>query len=176
MKRRAFSLLLVSIAARAVIVDRVAITVGNKVITESAIELRVRLTAFENGDRPDFSLAGRKIAAQRLIDQKLVEREMDVGNYPRLADDDRAELLNRFAQTNFNSDRAALVRALEGYRVTETDLEDDLARQSDLLSFLNVRFRPAVDSSDRADAEMESWLKDKRRQTRIQYLEKDLSP
>src|ERR1043166_1281731 len=72
-----------------VIVDRIAITVGNKGITESAIVLRIRLTAFENDESPDFSLASRKATADRLVDQRIVEREMDVGHYTRLGDSER---------------------------------------------------------------------------------------
>jgi hypothetical protein len=187
-----------SLPAFAVIVDRIAITVGNKVITDSEIDLRIRLTAFENGEKPDFSLTARKAAADRLIDQKLVEREMDVGHYPRLKAETTAP------------DTAARDQALASYGLTPADLEQDLARQADLLNFLNLRFRPSVQVSDqdvrqyfdkqyrsgsgpvtlndmraqieqriagqRADAEMETWLKDHRKGTKIVYLEKDLAP
>ncbi len=74
---------------QAVIVDRVAVAVGNKVITQSEIEQRIRLTAFEKQETPDFSLASRRQAAQRLIDQRLVEQEMDVGHFPRASTEDR---------------------------------------------------------------------------------------
>jgi hypothetical protein len=162
--------------AFAVIVDRIAITVGNKVITDSEIDLRIRLTAFENGEKPDFSLAARKVAANRLIDQKLVEREMDVGHYPRLKAETTAP------------DTTARDKALAQYGLTPADLEQDLARQADLLNFLNLRFRPSVQVSDRdaqieqrltsqrVDAELDTWLKDQRKGTKIVYLEKDLAP
>jgi hypothetical protein len=186
-------------AAFAVIVDRIAITVGNKVITDSEIDLRIRLTAFENGEKPDFSPAARRVAANRLIDQKLVEHEMDVGHYPRLKAETTAP------------DTAARDKELAQYGLTPADLEQDLARQADLLNFLNLRFRPSVQVSDqdvrqyfdkqaqpagpgqvtlndmraqieqriagqRADAEMDTWLKDQRKGTTIVYLEKDLAP
>jgi hypothetical protein len=80
--------------AAAVIVDRVAATVGIKVITDSEIDLRIRLTAFQNDEKPDLSLIARRQAVERLIDQKLVEREMDVGHYPRLAAARGEALLN----------------------------------------------------------------------------------
>ncbi len=190
---------LLAVSATATIVDRIAITVGNKVITDSEIDLRLRLTAFENSEKTDFSLAARKAAADRLIDQKLVEREMEVGHYPRL----KAE------HTVTNT--AARDRALAQYGLRPGDLEEDLGRQADLLNFLNLRFRPSVQVSDqdvrqyfdrhvtakeqgqitlndlrtqieqriageRADSEMETWLKDQRKNTRIIYLEKDLAP
>ncbi len=71
------SIVLIALPLWAVIVDRSAITAGNKVITDSDIVRRIRLAAFQNGVAPDLSLASRREAAQRLIDVKLVEREMD---------------------------------------------------------------------------------------------------
>ena len=122
---RLLMIVMLAVPALTTIVDRIAITVGNKVITDSEIDQRIRLTAFESGDKPDFSLAARKAAADRLIDQKLVEREMEVGHYPRLKAETTA------------TDAAARDRALAQYGLTPADLEADLARQADLLSFLN---------------------------------------
>ena len=176
----------------AVIVDRVAITVGNKVITESEIDLRIRLTAFEGDEKPDFSLAARRQAAQRLIEQKLVEREMDVGRYPRVAPEAAKQVT------------AAAALTLKDAGLTPDDLARDLAWQRELLTFLSLRFRPAVQVTDqdvekyfkeqslkgelndlraqieekltgeRADKELDLWLQDQRKRTRIEYLEKDL--
>jgi hypothetical protein len=176
--------LLVALPAAAVMVDRVAIAAGNRVITDSEIELRICLTAFQNGDKPLVTLEARKKAAQLLIDQKLVEREMDVGHYPRIDEDARARLLADYAKRVYKSDPAAMRRALLEYGLTAEDLEEDLARQSDVLTFLNLRFRPAVQVSDqdalranqRADSDMNAWLGDQRKRTRIEYLEKDLEP
>jgi prophage tail gpP-like protein len=175
----------------AVIVDRVAITVGNKVITESEIDLRIRLTAFENDEKPDFSLASRRRAAQRLIDQKLVEREMDVGRYPRVAPE--------------AAKQSTTSPSMKAYGLTGEDLARDLAWQTELLTFLSLRFRPAVQVTDqdvekyfkekslkgelndqraaieekltgeRADKELDLWLQDQRKRTRIEYALKDLA-
>lgn len=196
--------------ASPVIVDRIAIAVGTKVITDSAISLRLRLTAFEDGEKPDTSLPARKRAVDRLIDERLVEREMDLGHYPRLTESERKPLVENYAKTVYKGDRAAMDRALAAYDLMEMDLREDLAREADLLSFLNVRFRPAVQISDgdvraffdktvkplqpnaslndfrvrieqrlageRANNEMEAWLKEQRKAARIDYLEKDLAP
>lgn len=194
--------LILPIAARAVIVDRIAVIVGDNVITQSEIGQRIRLTAFQNHMQPDFSLASRQAAAQELIGQKLVEHEMDLGRYPRLDADRRKALLGDYEKTEFQSNPAALAQALKGYGLTPLELETDLGRQSDLLSFLNLRFRPAVQvtdedidkyvdknaagadqlraligrqlTADRADKELNTWLQDQRKRTRIEFLERDL--
>ena len=189
-------LVLLPLAAHAVIVDRVAVVVGEKVITTSEIELRIRLASFQNQQQPDFSLASRQKAAQELIDEKLVEHEMELGHYPQLDADHRKALIDQYKTTD---------EALASYGLTRRDLEGELARQSDLLSFLNLRFTPAVQVTDqdvqkyidanapgqeagtemreavakkltmeRADKELDLWLKDQRKRTHIEYLEKDL--
>jgi hypothetical protein len=207
MRRRLAITLLLILPAQAVIVDRIAISAGNRVITESEVELRLRLSAFENGVKPALTSEARRTAANRLLDQKLVEREMDVGHYPRLSPEGRQQLLRDYAEQYFQSDAAAMGRALAEYGLTAADLEDDLARQEDLLTFLNLRFRPAVQISEddiqqyfrtktngqvplneirariekmltneRADVELEAWLKDQRKRTKIEYLDRELAP
>jgi hypothetical protein len=205
-----FLCLMAALSARAVIVDRIAVSVGDKIVTESEIDLRIRLSAFQNHEKTDFSLSSRRRAAQELIDQRLVEREMDIGHYPRLEETRRKALL-----AEYQADAETLAKALAGYGLKPQDLEEDLGRQSDLLTFLNLRFRPAVQVTDqdvqkyfaenvlkgagktlqeaqtgalnemraqiqqkltneRADKELDLWLQDQRKRTKIEYLEKDL--
>jgi hypothetical protein len=207
MRRLLLLAFVLGLPAGAVIVDRIAISAGARVITESEVELRLRLSAFQSGVKPVLSPAERKLAAGRLLDQKLVEREMDVGHYPRLNQDGRQQLVREYAEQYFQSDAAAMGRALAQDGLTVRDLEDDLARQEDLLTFLNLRFRPAVQiaepdvqtyfrtktngqvplhelraqiekllTNERADVELEAWLKEQRKRTKIEYLDKDLAP
>jgi hypothetical protein len=140
--------LMAPIFGRAVIVDRIAIAAGDKIITESEIDQRIRLTAFQNGQKADLSIASRRGAARQLIDQKLIEREMDVGHYPRLDVIGRKALLTEYEKSTYKSDPVSLAKALTAYGLTPEDLGDDLGRQSDLLTFLNLRFRPAVQVTD----------------------------
>jgi hypothetical protein len=166
-------------SASAAIVDRVEVAVGNKVITQSDIDLRIRLTAFENQEPADFSLESRRQTAQRLIDQRTIEREMEVGRYPRIGaarlDEMMAGLEKRYPTHD------AMAAALAEYQVTETQMREDFARQADLLTFLSLRFRPAGDVSDadsnkRADAELDAWLADQRARTRIEYPDPEIAP
>jgi len=210
-----YFLMMVPVAGRAVIVDRIAIAAGDKIITDSEIDQRIRLTAFQNREKADFSFATRRLVAQQLVDQKLIEHEMDVGHYPRLDVIGRKALLTDYEKTEYKADAVSLAKALAVYGLTPEDLADDLGRQSDLLTFLNLRFRPAVQVTDqdiqkyydenvlkdqgknlqkaqagalnemrgeiqqkltnaRADKELDLWLQDQRKRTKIEYLEKDL--
>jgi hypothetical protein len=138
----------IAVPASAVVVDRTAITVGNRVITNSEITRRIRLTAFQNGALPDFSLASRRETAQRLIDLKLVEREMDLGHYTRTSPAAAAELLNAFTVEHFQSSPEAVRLSLAAIGLTPADLQAEFAEQADLLLFTALRFRPAVEVSD----------------------------
>lgn len=163
------------LAARAEIVDRISVRVGNRMITSSEINLRVRLTAFQNHEKAEFAASARKVAAQQLIDQRVVEREMEVGRYPRLNPAERTALLQAYATRHYGADAQALGTALAGYGIAPAELESDLARQEDLIAFLGLRFRLGTDAQ-KADADLEAWLKDQRVRTGVEYLEKELEP
>jgi len=130
--------------AVAVIVDGVAISVGNKVITRSEIDQRIRLAAFQSGVQPDMGGASRREAAQRLIEQKLIAREMDLGHYPRRDANAGQAMLAAYAKANFGGDETALKTRAAEYGLTPAEVGAELVWQSDFLTFLNLRFRPAV--------------------------------
>ena len=90
-------------AAQTGVVDRVAVVVGNQVITESEVLLEVRLTAFLNAQPLDLSAAQRKAAAERLVDQQLIRNEMQVGGYTVPADSEGDAALRSFRQENYQS-------------------------------------------------------------------------
>ena len=150
-------LVAIAIPVSAVIVDRSAITVGNKVITDSEIVRRIRLAAFQNGAAPDLSLAARREAAQRLIDLKLVEREMDVGNYARESPAQAAEQVSAFTADHYKGSAEAVRQALAAIDLTPADLQADLAEQTDFEAFIELRFLPAV--AQASDQEVEEYYR-----------------
>jgi hypothetical protein len=169
------SAVLLAAMARGEIIDRISVRVGTKMITSSEVNLRVRLTAFQNREKPELTLERRKKAAEQLIEQRLVEREMEIGHYPRLNPSEATELLAGFVTQRYGGNAAALGTELNEYGITPAELEADLARQQDLVSFLGLRFRLGTDAT-KADAEMDTWLKEQRRRTGIEYLEEELAP
>lgn len=195
--------------ARGEIIDRIAVSVGNRVITQTDLDREIRITALLNGEKPDFSPAHKREAAERMVDQVLVRNELEASRYllPSAADVDAAikELKSRYA------DEAAYRRALAEYGVSEEDLRTRLLWQLTLLRFIDVRFRPGIQITDdeirdyfnqhlraiymqahpgqtpslddyresveqtlisqSANRQVEEWLKEARRRTRIQYHE-----
>jgi len=128
------------------IIDRIAVTIGTQVITQSEIRREIRLTSFLNGEQADFGPAARRKAADRLVEQKLIRREQQLSRYPepRLSE---TEPLFRQIQQRFG-DRAGLDRAMALYGITETDLREHLLWQLTLLRFVEVRFRPGIEVSE----------------------------
>lgn len=134
-------------AGRADIIDRIAASVGNRVITTSDVDREIRITAFLNGVQPDFSAAGKKATLDRLVEQKLIRNELENARYPLPAASEVEPELAAFKRKFFKDDpayRAALSAAL----LTDRDIRDELLWQRTLLLFIDVRFRPGVQVTD----------------------------
>jgi hypothetical protein len=140
-------LLLAGVAARAAIIDRTAIVVGTRVIKDSDIELDIRVTGFLNGVQPDFSLASRKTAAGRLIDQELIREQIRAGEYPVALQNEATQVLADLKRSRFPAE-GQYQRALAQFNLTEAELKTRLLWQLTVLRFIDIRFRPAVIVSD----------------------------
>ena len=132
----------VAAIAQGVIVDRVAITVENAIIKDSDITEDLRITAFLNNESPSTSLAARKVAASRLIDQAVIRKEIDSGAYPSAS---AAEMQNLLAEVEKRyPNQAAFQRAMTSRGIDEDDLKDHLLWQLTVLHFIDARFRPSA--------------------------------
>ena len=128
------------------VIDRMAISVGNQVITESQIDEEVRVTAFLNHDKLDLSLAEKKKAADRLLEQALIKREMDLSRYPLPALSD-ADAALKDVNARYPS-QSELEQALHDYGITGDQLKEHLWWQLTVLRFVDYRFRPGIQISD----------------------------
>jgi hypothetical protein len=129
------------IAAQAEIIDRIAVTVDKSVVTESEILRQIRITAFLNGQQPDFSPANKRMTADRLVEQILVRRELETTRYASDATTSSAEyeeIVRRFPSPE------AYRQALAKYGITDGEIREALAWQATLLDFIETRFRPGI--------------------------------
>jgi len=132
---------------RADIIDRIAVSVGSRVITTSDLDREIRVTAFLNGVKPDFTAAAKKTAVDRMVEQKLIRIELENARYPTPAPSEVEPELAEF-KVRFFQDDAAYQQALAAAGITEQDVKDELLWQRALLMFIDVRFRPGVQVSD----------------------------
>jgi hypothetical protein len=136
--------------ARAEVIDRLAIAVGHEVITELQLDEELRVTAMLNHKPVLRSLEERRAAADRLVEQLLIKREMQLSRYslPDSTDIDKYYLQIEQA----NGGAAELDKTLRESNLTPETLRSHLELQLTELKFIEVRFRPDVMVSD-ADVE-----------------------
>jgi hypothetical protein len=182
-------LLLLALTASAAVVDRVAVVVGNKIITESEVLQDLRITQFLNQQLLDLSPAKRREAADKMVDQQLLRNEMETARFA-MPDTEQADaMLANFRRQHFANDDA-FHAALARYGVTEAEVKQRQFWQLAVIQFTHVRFRselplpPALNiqtanrmragvappqerSGESVDQVMEQWLKQQRSSTRV---------
>ncbi len=127
---------------QAEIIDRIAISVGNQVITDRQIDEEIRLTAFLNHEKLDLSTDQKKKASARLIEQALVRRDLEFSRYPLPAPAE-AEGSLRQVKASYTS-QADYERAFQEYGIVDESLMRRLLWQLTLLRFVDYRFRPGI--------------------------------
>ncbi len=125
------------------IIDRIAVVVEKRIVKESDIKRDIRVTSFLNSENPDLSLASQKKAANRLIDQVFIRREIELGDYPTATLQQADQQLEKLKKDKFRTE-AAFEQALRRYELSELDLRMQFQWQLTVLRFIDVRFKPAV--------------------------------
>jgi len=157
--------------AYADIVDRIAVIVDRTAIKQSDIDKEIRLTAFINGEKPDFSTAEQKTAASRLIDQAIIRKEIMAGRYPE-ADEAAVQQIFKQIRQRYPSE-AAFRQVLNSAGITQDELMNHLRWQQTVLQFISVRFG-AEGGAEQGNQQFFRWLDETRQQTRIVFKEENL--
>ncbi len=150
-------LLVLASMGSAEVLDRVAVTVGNLVITQSDILEEIRMSAFLNNEPAHFTVKAKRDAADRLIEQRLVLREMELGGYGQGSPSEALAMLDKLEKTRSRT-QGEFDRQLKAAGVTKQQLQDHLLWGLRLSSFIDLRFRPAVQV---ARQDVEAYYKDK---------------
>ncbi len=171
MRRRAALMMLVApFLMHAVIIDRIAVVVGNSIIKDSDIDRDIRVTSFLDGRPLDITPARRKEALGHLIDQVFIRREIQIGSYPIATLQEADAQLDRLKKQRFKT-QAAYEAALKRYGLTELELRTQFQWQLTVLRFIDTRFKPAVLVSD---DEIEKYYREHAAALRRQYPGKSL--
>jgi hypothetical protein len=140
---RVWCALAMALVARGEIVDRIAASVGNRVITASDLDRELRVAAFQDGVKPDFSAARRRATVQAMIEQKLIQLELSNSRYPLPSAADLVPAIDQFKKEHFAGD-AEYRAGLAACGITEDDFKELLLWQRTLLLFIQVRFETGV--------------------------------
>ena len=130
-----------SLPARAEILDRIAVSVGTEVITESQVLLDLRVIAFLEEQPVETSGAAKRQAAARLVDQLLILREAADSHLTLPSTEATVGLVAAYSA---ESDYQA---KLKRYGISERDLGAHLLAGLRTLTFTDSRFRPDVQVS-----------------------------
>lgn len=134
--------------ARGETLDRIAVTVGQHVISEQDVLQDIRVSAFIDTRQPAISAEQKRKAADRLIDQYLVLQDAALTRTPMPSAADVTAMLAPI-KARYGSDqeyRSALAQA----RVTDAELTDHLLAGLRMLRYTDLRFRPEVEISEDA--------------------------
>ncbi len=156
LQRAIVGFVLLSSLLPAVIIDRIAVVVGDSIVKDSDISRDIRVTDFLNNQPLDLSDKARKAAASRLIDQIFIRKEIQIGDYSVATRQQADQELDRLVSERFKSE-AALQAKLKRYGITAPDLRSHFVWQLTVLNFIDARFRPAVLVTD---AEVENYYRE----------------
>ncbi|HAX43273.1 MAG TPA: hypothetical protein PLF84_08880 [Bryobacteraceae bacterium] len=149
MRRIVYLLMLMGTASAAAeeVIDRVAVSFGLEVVTLSAIRRQVRMSAYLEGKPVEDTPEARRAAAERLIDQSLVRREMNLSRYTPIPMEEVREKVEE-ARQKLGLTAEAFEAELRKYGFTTDDFLNELYWQSTLLRFVQFRFSPSVQVSE----------------------------
>jgi hypothetical protein len=122
--------------------DRIAVSVGPDVITESQLILDLRVAAFLDQKQVDLSGAAKRQSAERLVDQLLILREAVDSHVTLPSVEATAGLVARYAAESGYQEN------LQRYGISERDLGAHLLAGLRTLTFTDLRFRPDIQISD----------------------------
>jgi hypothetical protein len=123
-------------------IDRLAVTVGMHVISESDVIADIRLAAFIDGTRPEITIEAKRKAADRLVDQYLVLQDADLARAPLPTEADLGPMLQPI-RARYGSDME-FSEALRQAGITEHELRAHLLAGLQMLRYADLRFRPEV--------------------------------
>lgn len=123
--------------------DRIAVTIGTHVITESEVIRELRVTAFLDHKTADLSPAARRKSADRLVDQYMILEEAALSHLTLPGPAAIESLLDHTKEEYGTDYQAALAHSF----LTEKDAVDHLLQGLRTLRFTEMRFRPEIQLS-----------------------------
>lgn len=144
---RLLTLLICFELGAAELIDRIAVSVGSAVITESELLEQMRVRAFLEEVPLRLDAESKRDAADRLIQQALIRREIETTRYVIPEASQAEALLVAFKRTRFRGDETLYGEALRQAGLTPADVAASFQWQLTVLRFIEFRFRPGIQIS-----------------------------
>jgi hypothetical protein len=143
-------------AQGAEVLDRVAVSVGQQVVTLSAILRQLRLETLASGEPVEDTEENRRRAASRLIDQAIVLREIELSRYTRPSMTEAEEAIERYLKQSGRT-RERLLDEIRKLGFSEDDFKREMQWRISVSRFIDYRFAPGVQVTDE---EVEKYYRD----------------
>lgn len=155
--RRILLVLALGAAAQAAeVLDRVAVSAGQQVVTLSAILRQLRLETLASGDPVQDTEENRRRAASRLIDQVIVMREIELSRYTPPSMTEAEEAIERYLKQSGRT-RERLLDEIHKLGFSEDDFKREMQWRISVSRFIDYRFAPGVQVTDE---EVENYYHD----------------
>ncbi|MGI9103332.1 MAG: SurA N-terminal domain-containing protein [Terriglobales bacterium] len=149
----------VATAAAGEIIDRIVATVNGQPILQSDWDVASRYEAFMDQHPLRYTPEAARATLERLIDQELLRQQIRGFQLRAVgAEEVRVKMAEIRKQTPDASTEAGWQACLNRYGLTESELEERVATQLQILRFIDVRLRPTVHVDRRS---IEAYYRDK---------------
>ena len=147
--RRALQIAVVCMACagllRGEIVDRIVATVNGQPILQSDWDIAMRCEAFLDQRALQFTPEAARASLDRLVDQELLRQQIRSFQLQPVGEDRlRTRLEEIRHQIPGAASDAGWQAALNRYGLTQSEIEERMADQMEILRFIDVRLRPTV--------------------------------
>ena len=139
------ALWLAAILAQGKVLDRIVATVDDQVITLQDVLEEVRLAALLDGLSPVFTPESKRKAAERMVENLLLSRDMELTQFPLPSDEEVAEFIAQIQKAR-GLDEQGWKAELERYELAPGRVRELLRRKLGVLRYIEFRFRPQVQS------------------------------
>jgi SurA-like protein len=130
---------------RGEIIDRIVATVNGQPILQSDWDIAMRCEALLDQRPLQFTPEAARASLDRLVDQELLQQQVRSFQLPPVGEDrlrSRLEEIRR--QIPGASSDAGWLAALHQYGVTQSEIEERIGEQMEIMRFIDIRLRPTV--------------------------------
>jgi len=155
------------------VIDRIAVTVDQYVITLSDVLEEIRIAALLDGVEARFSAQAKREAAERIIERHLLTRDMQLTQFPLPGDAEVEDFIARVRQAR-KLDEDAWQKELSRYGIGAKQLHAALKQRLGVLRYVEFRFRAerqGDEAADQVNRLVDAWLKEARQRVRISWRE-----
>lgn len=133
--------------AQGQVLDRIAVSVDDRVITLSDVIAEVRLAALLDGAPVAITPETKRKAAERLVENLLLLRDMELTRFPLPSDEELEDFLAEIRQAR-KLDAAGWEAEVRRYQLEPARVREQLRQRLGVLRYIEFRFRPQAQLSE----------------------------